>query len=112
MEDTSDLAFVYVTFANQVEAARIGGLAVESRIVACANIFPSHKSIYRWKDNVEMADETAVIFKTMDAKIELLVELITREHSYEMPGITVISPDKMNTKFAAWIREQASDSDG
>lgn len=105
MEDSSDLAFIYVTFANEVEAARIGGLAVEGRLAACANIFSSHKSIYRWNNAVEMSDETAAIFKTVDGKIDLLAELIVREHSYDTPCIAVITPDQMNTKFADWIRK-------
>ncbi len=106
MEDSRDLAFLYVTFANEVEAARIGGLAVEAKLAACANIFAGHKSIYRWNDVVKMTDETGALFKTVDGKIDLLTELITREHSYDTPCIAAITPDQMNSKFAAWIRKE------
>jgi periplasmic divalent cation tolerance protein len=53
---------VYADFANGEEAERIGRAMVEERLSACVNIIPGVRSIYRWQDAIETADEVAAIF--------------------------------------------------
>ena len=54
---------VYAVFADDEEAERIGRAVIEERLAACINILPGVRSIYRWKDKIESADEAAAILK-------------------------------------------------
>ena len=51
------------TFPDAEIARRISNQLVSERFAACANIFPSVESIYRWKDKIESGNETLVLFK-------------------------------------------------
>src|SRR3954463_15994005 len=59
----TDAFIVCCTCANAVEAKRIAKALVEERLAACANIFPSICSIYRWEGKVESAEEWLLFIK-------------------------------------------------
>jgi periplasmic divalent cation tolerance protein len=61
---------IYAIFANAEEAERIGRAVVEDRLAACVNILGPVRSIYRWKGEIESADEVAAIFKTTDDTVD------------------------------------------
>ena len=46
------------TFPDAEIARRISNQLVSERFAACANIFPSVESIYRWKEKIESGNET------------------------------------------------------
>jgi periplasmic divalent cation tolerance protein len=95
---------VYVVFANADEAERIGRLMVEERLAACVNILGAVRSIYRWKGEVEAADEVAAIFKTSEALGGALITRIAGLHSYEVPCITTWPIEKILGSYADWVQ--------
>ena len=52
------------TFPDAEIARRISNQLVSERFAACANIFPSVESIYRWKEKIESGNETFVILQS------------------------------------------------
>ena len=94
---------IYAVFPDAKMAEKIARGAVESRLAACANIFPSHLSIYRWNDSIESAQEVAVIFKTVDEKSKALFEYIQSNHSYENPAILEFSITNSTAAFSSWL---------
>ena len=60
----TDAVIVFCTFANDQDALRIAGALVEARLAACVNLLPAIRSIYRWKGEIEHADEVPVLIKT------------------------------------------------
>jgi len=96
---------VYVVFANADEAERIGRLMVEERLAACVNILGAVRSIYRWKGEVEAADEVAAIFKTSEARGGALITRIAGLHSYDVPCITTWPIDKILGSYADWVED-------
>lgn len=103
-----DIVFVYVTFANRLEAERIALLAIENRLAACANVFQEHTSIYRWKDSVERQTECVAVFKTVATQASALSSLVLREHSFENPCIAVFNLSEITPAFANWIRKETT----
>lgn len=99
---------IYAVFPNAKLAEEIARGAVESRLAACANIFPSHLSIYRWKESIESATEVAVIFKTIESKSALLIEFIGSKHTYEIPAIVELNIANAPEVFANWLNESCS----
>lgn len=81
------IALVQTSFPDRATAERIGRLAVETRLAACCNILGACRSIYRWRGEVEEADEVIVLFKTAPVRARRLVERLTALHPYELPAI-------------------------
>ena len=96
---------VYAVFANAEEAARIGRLVVEERLAACVNILSPVRSIYRWKGEVETADEVAAIFKTHHWRSDDLMERIAELHSYEVPCVVTWPIEKIVGRYADWVED-------
>ena len=94
---------VYVLFANDEEAERIGRTAVEERLAACINILGPVRSIYRWQGEVESADEVAAILKTSLVQVDALMTRIAALHSYELPCIVTWPIDKVLGDYADWV---------
>ncbi|HVI04719.1 MAG TPA: divalent-cation tolerance protein CutA [Sphingomicrobium sp.] len=96
---------VYAVFADADEAKRIARTVVEEGLAACANIFGSISSIYRWKGGVESAEEVAAFFKTNDSRADELITRIAALHSYDVPCILTSSIDKILKPYADWVEE-------
>ena len=94
---------IYAIFADAAEAERIGRQIVEERLAACVNILGPVRSIYRWKGEVETADEVAAIFKTSDEQADALIKRIAGLHSYDVPCIATWPIDKILGSFADWV---------
>jgi periplasmic divalent cation tolerance protein len=97
---------VYATFADEQEACRIGGVVVEERLAACANVLGPCHSIYRWQGKVEVATEAAAIFKARADKADALVARIAALHSYDVPAIAIWPIDGALPAYAAWVNEE------
>ena len=96
---------VYAIFANADEAERIGRDVVEQRLAACINILGPVRSIYRWKGEVETADETAAIFKTTAESADALIVRIAALHSYDVPCVVALPLDKVLQPYALWVED-------
>ena len=103
-QKNSDIALVYVTFADQESALKLARACVENKLAACANVFQPHTAIYRWNAKVETASETAVLFKTTATAVEKLRRYIGDHHSYDVPCIATIGPSHVAESFSEWIR--------
>jgi periplasmic divalent cation tolerance protein len=98
---------VYAIFADGEEAERIGRIVVEERLAACINILPPVRSIYRWQDAVETAQEVPAILKTSHAQADSLITRIAGLHSYDVPCIVTWPIDKVLRSYADWVEENA-----
>jgi periplasmic divalent cation tolerance protein len=96
---------VYAVFASAEEAERIGRAMVEERLAACVNILGPVRSIYRWQDKVETADEVAAIFKTHHWSGDALIERIAELHSYDVPCVVSWPIERIVRAYADWVEE-------
>ena len=96
---------VYAIFASAEEAERIGRDVIERRLAACINILGPVRSIYRWKGEVESAEETAAIFKTTDESADDLIVRIAAMHSYDIPCVVALPVDKVLQSYALWVED-------
>jgi periplasmic divalent cation tolerance protein len=96
---------VYAVFASGEEAERIGRTVVEERLAACINILSPVRSIYRWKGEIESAEEVAAILKTSEASAAALLARIAALHSYDVPCVVTWPVDKMLRSYADWVED-------
>lgn len=97
-------SIIYITAGNMDEAKYIGRKLVEERLAACVNIFPV-LSIFRWKDNIDEANEFGIIVKTKTGKIKEIEKRVKELHSYEVPCVVSFRMDEGSADYLRWIDE-------
>ena len=81
------IVVVQTTFPDFPTGERICRDLVEARLAACANILGGCRSIYRWRGEVEQADEVVAQFKTTAVRARRLVDRLAVLHPYDLPTI-------------------------
>ncbi len=99
---------VQVTVGDHEAALTLARSAVEARLAACAQIGGPIRSIYRWRGELEEADEWTVTFKTQLSRYREIEEFINENHSYEVPEIICIPIAMGNPAYLSWIAESTS----
>lgn len=97
-------SIIYITAGDMEEARRIGKKLIEERLAACVNIFPI-TSIFRWKDNIDEAQEFGVLVKTKTVKVKEIEQRVKEIHSYEVPCVISFKLDEGSPDFLRWIDE-------
>jgi periplasmic divalent cation tolerance protein len=97
------IVFVYTTFPSLVEAEQVGRSIVADRLAVCVNILPGMISHYRWRDEVERAEEAVMIVKTRASLAEDACAAIKARHSYETPAIVVLPVESVERGYLAWL---------
>jgi periplasmic divalent cation tolerance protein len=100
---------VYVVFADEQEAERVGRAVIGERLAACINILSSCRSIYRWKGEIETAEEVPAILKTHSSRADRLIERIAELHSYDVPCVAVWPVEKLFSDYGEWIQDEVGD---
>ena len=81
------ITLVYMTTGDKAEARAIGKALVESSLAACVNIIDQMNSLYRWEGQLQDDQETILIAKTTQEKIEDLKKKVVSIHSYDCPCV-------------------------
>jgi len=96
---------VFTTFGNEADAARVARTLVEERLVACANLLPGARSIYRWKAAVKDEHEVVVLMKTRKQDWTALLSRLHELHPYETPECIAVRIAAGAPKYMAWLDE-------
>ena len=102
------LLFVYCTAPSCEEAEKIAETIVGEGLAACANILPGIMSFFRWKGQVERAEEIGLIFKTTEPLFEKLATRIRVLHSYDCPCIVAFPITVGQADYLDWIRQSVT----
>jgi len=96
--------FVVLVTAPSVKVARlISRAALESRLVACANIVAKIESHYWWKGSIQKENEVLILFKTTNARLVQLEKSVLEKHPYETPEFVVLPIRRGNKRYLAWL---------
>lgn len=101
----TEALIVLSTFANEADAARVARVLVEERLVACANLLPGTRSIYRWKEAVQDGHEVLVLMKTRKQDWTALLSRLHELHPYETPECVAVRIAAGAPKYMAWLEE-------
>ena len=96
------------TFPDAETARKISNQLVTEKFAACANIFPGVKSIYRWKGEIENADETLVFFKLNADRQAAFQEKLRSLHPYEVPEIIFVPLAGGLPDYLRWVSENCA----
>lgn len=102
----SEIALLWVTFADAEEAARVAETVLAERLAACVNVLPPATSIYRWQGKIERASEVPALFKTSPIRARRLRDRIAELHSYDLPVIETWQADA-SVAVSDWVAAEA-----
>lgn len=94
---------VLTTIGDADVAGQIARTLLDERLIACANLLPAGRSIYRWQGAIEEAEETLLLLKTTRNRYRSLEARLRELHPYELPEIVAIRPEAVLPAYASWI---------
>lgn len=101
----TDIRLVLVTAPDEDVAQRLVETLVAEEVVACGNILPGVRSIYRWQGALERAGEVLVLLKTTSPGVARLLERVPALHPYEVPEVLVLAVEAGHAAYLQWVRE-------
>ena len=102
-EENSKARIVLTSLGSAKDASRLARTLVEERLAACVTLLPGAVSIYRWKGQVETADEVVLLIKTADEHLAALEKRLKELHSYETPEFLVVKVEGGSEEYLAWL---------
>ncbi len=97
------MIIVYVTFPNKEEAEELVTKLVETKLIACATIFPV-TAISGWGGKTESVPEFVAMLKTKESLRGEVEAFVSKNHSYQVPCILNWKAEA-NKKYNDWINE-------
>jgi periplasmic divalent cation tolerance protein len=94
---------VFTSFASEDDAARVVRALVEERLIACGNLVPGARSLYRWEGKLADEREVLVLMKTRKQDWTALLSRLHELHPYETPECLAIRVAAGAPKYMAWL---------
>ncbi|MDA8171350.1 MAG: divalent-cation tolerance protein CutA [Nitrospiraceae bacterium] len=101
----SEPIVVFITAANEEEAARIAGALVGESLAGCVNIIRTIRSIYSWQGRVEDETESLLIAKTRRELFERLCRRVKELHSYQVPEVIALPIADGLPEYISWLED-------
>ena len=99
----TEMLVVLTTFAGEEDAARVVRALVEERLIACGNLVPGARSLYRWQGKLADEREVLVLMKTRKQDWTALLSRLHELHPYETPECLAIRVAAGAPKYLAWL---------
>ncbi len=99
----TEMLVVLSTFANETDAARVARTLVDERLIACANLLPGARSIYRFNDQVADEREVVVIMKTRKQDWTAFLSRLHDLHPYDVPECIALRVAAGAPKYMEWL---------
>lgn len=111
MSDNSGMTDKIVVLTNCGSEGEATGLArklVEQRLAACVNIVVRARSVYRWKGEIEEAEEWMLLIKTSRALFPAVRSAVEKNHSYELPEVIAVPIVDGSEAYLGWLEREIS----
>ena len=103
-----EVSVAFITAPDLQTGTGIARALVEERLVACVNLVPGIRSIYRWEGAVEEEAEVLLVVKTRSDRARDLVDRVAELHPYELPEVVMLPAVGGNPPYLDWVREEAA----
>ena len=106
--DVTEMLLVLSTFANEADAARVVRTLVEERLIACANLVPGIRSIYRWEGRVADEAEVLLVLKTRADRFGDVAARVKALHPYALPEVVALPVVDGSEAYLDWVIANSS----
>jgi periplasmic divalent cation tolerance protein len=94
---------VLTTLPSAEKAAEIARVLVDERLIACANVLPPVRSIYRWQGKVHDEAEVLAILKTPAEQLAPLQQRLRELHPYDVPEMLALRVESGWPPYLEWL---------
>jgi periplasmic divalent cation tolerance protein len=108
VKKSNQVRIILVTAPNKKVARKLARTALESRLIACANLIPALESHYWWEDKIESGSEVLLLLKTTARNLSALEKLILESHPYDTAEFVAIRPDSVTPRYLQWWLDSVS----
>jgi periplasmic divalent cation tolerance protein len=106
-----DIVTIYTLTDSEDVAVHLATTLVREKLIACANVNQSVRSVYEWNGSIQLEAEVPILIKTTKSLTDKVIERIKELHTYEVPCITVWPIIAGNEDYATWVKAQVIDPD-
>ncbi len=99
----TDKIIVLSTAGAKEEARQIADILVEEKLAACVNIVGPIESIFRWKGEVDFANEYLMVIKTTSSLFTKVRDVILKNNTYELPECIQLGVQDGGAAYLEWI---------
>lgn len=93
------------TVGDEDSAGTLARALVERRVVACVNIVPRVRSVYRWQGGIHDDTECVLLMKTRGDRYQDLAAALAELHSYDVPELIVLPIENGSAAYLGWVDE-------
>lgn len=97
---------VFATFSDEAVAERVARVLLDEHLVACVNLLPAVKSLYRWQGATESASEVLAIMKTART-VDVVAARVKELHPYEVPEVIVVDVAGGLPAYLKWVSDES-----
>ncbi len=101
------LMIAWTTVATRADAERLAFGAVTAGLAACVQIEGPVRSIYRWEEKLESAEEYRLCFKCLPGQLPGLENQVLATHPYGTPQWVAVEAAAVGEKYLSWARANA-----
>ena len=107
-----EVTSVYMTFPDEETAHGIASALLADRLIACANLLPAGRSLYRWEEEIQDEEEVVGFFKTTEGRLAELIARVEELHPYDTPCVVALDVDGGHKPYLEWVAQEVSPSEG
>lgn len=104
MSTAADARVVLVTVPDAEVGVRLARSLLERELVACVNLIPGVRSLYRWQGEVQDDAEVLLVIKTRTDVLDDVREAVVAEHPYEVPEFIALPIVAGHEPYLEWIQ--------
>ncbi|MFO7541753.1 MAG: divalent-cation tolerance protein CutA [Thiobacillus sp.] len=102
---------ILTNLPDVARAEKLAHALIESRAAACVNVLAACRSIYRWRNAVETADEIPLLIKTTAANYPMVEEIVRALHPYEVPELIAMPITYGLPAYLDWVATETQKHD-
>ena len=99
----TDVRVVLVTAPDEDTAARLARALLEEQLIACANLVPRVRSLYRWEGAMQEDAEVLMILKTTETRLAELETHVLEAHPYDTPEFVAWPITTGSQRYLDWV---------
>jgi periplasmic divalent cation tolerance protein len=111
MSDRNNIALILVTAPDGQIAETLARSLLQERLVACVNIVPGLRSLYRWEGRVQGSDEVLMLLKARKRDVQAVAERVRELHPYEVPEVIATEITGGLEAYLDWVGAETERSD-
>jgi periplasmic divalent cation tolerance protein len=99
----AEVRVLLVTAPDAETGARIARALVEEGLIACANLVPGIRSIYRWEGRVADEAEVLLVLKTRADRCAAVAARVKALHPYALPEVVALPVVDGSDAYLDWV---------